>query len=187
MLKISFNSCQRLVSLVSNHNTSSTKAALRNTVLCSPPPNVILHLLPWRWEQAPMLSHLQLPRWREKIQAIPADLLTSHSHQRSAVRHWLSMLSCPTHTLKPERCTQRRTWPALLKNFSFCLHLLLQQTRFPDGSPYRNTPLQQLLDTTEVWEMLPWCWREENKSCQLCSQMTISVTWITAIPAREHY
>lgn len=116
-----------------------------------------------------MLPHLQLPRWREKIQAI----LMSHSHQLSAARHLLSTLSCSIHTLKPESCTHKWTWPTLLKNFSFCLHLLLQQTYSPDGPHYRNTPLQYLLHTSEVGEMLLWRWLEENKSCQLCSLMTV--------------
>lgn len=94
MLKISSHSCQILVTLVSNRNTSSPTAVLLFGLLL-PLRSDILCLDTGGWEQAPMLSHSQLPRWREKIRAIPADLLLSHSHQLSAVKRWLAALSCP--------------------------------------------------------------------------------------------
>lgn len=45
---------------------------------------------------------------------------------------------------------------------------------------------EALLDTTEFWEMLPWPWMEENIYRQLSSQMTMNVTRVIEIPAREH-
>lgn len=181
MLKISSHSCQILVTLVSNRNTSSPTAVLLFGLLL-PLRSDILCLDTGGWEQAPILSHSQLPRWREKIRAIPADLLLSHSHQLSAVKRWLAALSCPVHTLKPENWAHRWGWPRL-------------QGAFPSAStsPCSKPPAprmahatEALLDTTEVWEMLPWPWMEENMYCQLRSQMTMNVTRVIEIPAREH-